>query len=228
MNLIEDWVEFWPQLLGGLWVSLRLTAVILLVGLPAGLLLALGSSVKSKALRVTTIVIVEIGRGTPALVVLQLVYFGLPTIGTTFDSFTASVIALGLTTAAYTSEIIRGGLQAVPESEVEAADALGLTRRDTLRYVVIPQGIRIAIPPLFGFSIMIFQATSLAYTIAVPELMSQAYSIGSTTFRYLSILTLAGILYAAITIPASWLSTRVEKRLARHRAPVPTPEGARP
>lgn len=223
MNLVQDWVQFWPQLLGGLGVSLRLTGAILAVGLPAGLLLALGAGVRSRALRVTTIVIVEIGRGTPALVVLQLVYFGLPTVGVTFGSFTASVIALGLTTAAYTSEIIRGGLQAVPESEVEAADALGLSRLDALRYVVIPQGLRIAIPPLVGFSIMIFQATSLAYTIAVPELMSQAYSIGSTTFRYLSILTLAGLLYAAITIPASWLSARVEKALAPHRAQVPTP-----
>lgn len=223
MNLVEDWIEFWPQLLGGLGVSLRLTAAILAVGLPAGLLLALCAGVTNRALRMTSIVIVEIGRGTPALVVLQLVYFGLPTVGVTFSSFTASVIALGLTTAAYTSEIIRGGLQAVPDAEVEAADALGLSRRDTLRYVVIPQGLRIAIPPLAGFSIMIFQATSLAYTIAVPELMSQAYSIGSTTFRYLSILTLAGILYAAITIPASWLSARVEKALAPHRAPVPTP-----
>ncbi|WP_404430869.1 amino acid ABC transporter permease [Microbacterium lacus] len=220
MNLIEDWLQYWPQLLSGLWVSLQLTAVILLVGLPAGLVLALGANAENRALRMTSIVVVEIGRGTPALVVLQLVYFGLPTVGTTFDSFTASVIALGLTTAAYTSEIIRGGLQAVPEPEVEAADALGLSRVDTLRFVVIPQGIRIAIPPLVGFSIMIFQATSLTYTIAMPELMSQAYSIGSTTFHYLSILTLAGMLYAAVTIPASWMATRIEKRLAPHRTPV--------
>jgi polar amino acid transport system permease protein len=91
-----------------------------------------------------------------------------------------------------------------------------MSRRDTLRFIVIPQGFRVAIPSLIGFAILIFQATSLAYTVALPELLSQAYSIGSTTFNYLSVLVLAGLMYAAITIPASWLTCRAEKRLARH------------
>ncbi|MBK0422044.1 amino acid ABC transporter permease [Leucobacter sp. CSA2] len=220
MSFFEDLTTYLPTLLSGLWVSLRLTAVILVVGLAGGLLLAIGSLARNRILRMIVLIVVEIGRGTPALVVLQLIYFGLPTVGTALDSFAASVIALSLTTAAYTSEIMRGGLQAVPEAEVEAADALGMSRLDALRFVVIPQGIRIAIPPLVGFSIMIFQATSLAYSIAVPELMSQAYSIGSNTFRYLSILSLAGLLYLMITIPASWMSARIERRLARHQAPV--------
>ncbi len=149
--------------------------------------------------------------------ILQLFYFGLPGAGLTLAAFTAATLALALTTAAYTSEIMRGGLQAVPHGEVEAAMALGMEQRDTLRFVVIPQGLRIATPPLMGFAIMIFQATSLAYTIAIPELMSEAYTIGSITFRYLSILSLAGLLYASITIPASVLCARVEKRLALRR-----------
>ena len=216
MSLLNDWIQYYPALLSGLWVSVRVAALSLLIGMPCGLLLALGASSKRRPLRIVTIALVEIGRGTPALVVLQLIYFGLPTVRVTLSSFIAAALALALTTAAYTSEILRGGLQAVPAGEVEAASALGMSQRDTLRFIVIPQGVRVAIPPLMGFAILIFQATSLAFTIALPELLSQAYSTGSATFRYMNILALAGLLYAAVTIPASWLSERAEKRLGRH------------
>jgi polar amino acid transport system permease protein len=216
MNILNDWPSYLPGLLAGLGISVQVALLSLLVGLPGGLLLAIGASSKKKLVRVLIIGIVEIGRGTPALVVLQIFYFGLPASGLTLSSMWASVVALAATTAAYTSEILRGGLQAVPQGEVEAAGALGMSRRDTLRFIVIPQGFRVAIPSLIGFAILIFQATSLAYTVALPELLSQAYSIGSTTFNYLSVLVLAGLMYAAITVPASWLTSRAEKRLARH------------
>jgi polar amino acid transport system permease protein len=216
MNILNDWPSFLPGLLAGLGVSVQVALLSLLIGIPGGLLLAIGAGSKKKLVRTLIIGIVEIGRGTPALVVLQIFYFGLPASGLTLSSMGASVVALAATTAAYTSEILRGGLQAVPQGEVEAAGALGMSRRDTLRFIVIPQGIRVAIPSLIGFAILIFQATSLAYTVALPELLSQAYSIGSTTFNYLSVLVLAGLMYAAITIPASWLTCRAEKRLARH------------
>lgn len=216
MSILSSWIDFLPRLLEGLLVSLRVAGLSLLLGLPMGLLLALGSSAKDSFVRLPVITLVEIGRGTPALVVLQIFYFGLPGVGLSLTSFLAAVAGLTLTTAAYTSEIMRGGLQSVPGGEVEAADALGLNRRDTLRFIVVPQGLRVAIPALMGFAILIFQATSLAYTIALSELLSQAYSIGSATFRYLSVLILAGFLYAVITIPMSFLSERAEMRLSRH------------
>lgn len=216
MNILSDWPAYLPGLLAGLGVSVQVALLSLLIGVPGGLLLAIAASSKTKLVRILVIGIVEIGRGTPALVVLQIFYFGLPASGLTLSSMGASVVALAATTAAYTSEILRGGLQAVPQGEVEAAGALGMSRRDTLRFIVIPQGFRVAIPSLIGFAILIFQATSLAYTVALPELLSQAYSIGSATFNYLSVLVLAGLMYAAITIPASWLTSRAEKRLARH------------
>jgi len=102
--------------------------------------------------------------------------------------------------------------------ETEACQTLGVSRLDTLRFVVVPQGLRIALPALMGFAILIFQATSLCFTIAVPELLSQAYSIGSSTFKYFSVLALAGLLYAIITIPASWFVERTEKRMSKHLA----------
>ncbi len=216
MSLFAEWGGYLPPLLRGLAVSVRLAALALAVGCPIGLTLAVLASARSQSVRAVVITVVELGRGAPALVVLQLVYFGLPSANLTVTSFLSAALALAVTAAAYTSEILRGGLQAVPQGEVEAAQALGLSRLDTLRYILVPQGVRIAIPALMGFAVLLFQATALAFTIAVPEILSQAYSIGSATFRYLSVLLLAGLLYAAITIPASFLSVLVGKRLSRH------------
>lgn len=210
------WGTALPSLLDGLGTSLRLTLLALGLGLPLGLLLALGVGSTSSWVRRVTIPIVEIGRGTPALVMLQIIYFGLPESGLSLTAFVSAGVSLALTTGAYTSEIIRGGLQAVPVGQVEASDALGMGRREVLRHVVLPQGLRVTLPALVGFSITIFQATSLAYSIALPELLGRAYSIGSETFLYLSVLTLAGLMYAAITVPSSLLVGRLEARMARH------------
>ena len=216
MSFLEDWAAWLPRLLDGLVISLELAAASLAIGIPLGLLLALLVSSPTRWVRGASIVLVEIGRGTPALVMLQLVYFGLPSAGLTLGSFTAATAALAFTTAAYTSEILRAGLQSVPAGEVEASEALGMSRRDTLRFVVVPQGVRVAIPALMGFAILIFQGTSLAFTISLAELLSRAYSIGSSSFRYLSVLALAGLLYLVITMPAGWLTDRVERRMSRH------------
>jgi polar amino acid transport system permease protein len=211
-----EFLDWLPRLAGGLWVSVQVTLLSLLIGVPLGLGFALLSSTRSRVARVVTGAVVEVGRGMPALVMLQMVYFGLPETGVVLDAYWAAIVALSLTTGAYTSEIIRAGLRAVPEGEVEAADALGVTRGDTLRFVVIPQGLRIAVPALLGFAILILQVSSLAYTIGLPELLSQAYSIGASTFQYLPVLVLAGLLYLVITVPGGWLVDAFERRLSRH------------
>ncbi|MFR9798861.1 amino acid ABC transporter permease [Streptomyces sp. MS06] len=216
MTLLTDWADAFPSLLDGLATSVQLVGGSLALGMPLGLLLALGSASRTRPLRYPVIVLVEIGRGTPALVMLQIVYFGLPEHGLSLTSFLSATLALALTTGAYASEIIRGGLQSVPQGQLEAAAALGMSRPSALRHIVIPQGLRVAVPALMGLAILIFQTTSLAYSIAVPELLHAAYSAGSSTFKYLSILSLAGLMYVSLTIPASWLSAHVERRLARH------------
>lgn len=195
---------------------MQVTALSLIIGVPLGLAFALLASMRNRVIKAITVVVVEIGRGMPALVMLQMVYFGLPDLGVVFNAYWAAVVAFALTTGAYTSEIIRAGLRAVPEGEVEAADALGITRADALRFVVIPQGLRIAIPALLGFAILILQVSSLAYTIGLPELLSRAYSIGASTFEYLPVLALAGGMYLLITVPGGWLVDAFERRLSRH------------
>lgn len=215
-SLLDDWADWAPRLLDGLGLSLKVTGLSLAIGLTLGLVLALWSSAKRLPVRLPAIVLVEVGRGMPALVMLQLIYFGLPDAGLTLETFPAVVVALSLTTAAYTSEIIRAGLRAVPSGQLEAASALGLSGGDTQRFVVIPQGLRIALPTLMGFAILIFQISALAYSVGLPELLSQAYSVGAATYRYLDVLVLAGLFYLAVTIPASWLVARLERRLNRH------------
>lgn len=216
MELLSNWADWTPQLYKGLKVGLQLVGLAMLFGLPLGLALALLSSARARLPRYLAIAAVEIGRGAPALVVLQMVYYGLPSAGLNVGAFAAGSTALALTTGAYTSEILRAGLNAVPRREVEAGMALGMTHADIMRYVVIPQGVLFAVPALMSFAILIFQATALSFTIAVPELLARAYRVGAATYLYLDVLILAGLLYLAVTIPFGWLVSWTERRLGSH------------
>ncbi len=208
----DEIVTWAPDLLSGFSVSLGVTALSLLFGIPLGLVLALGVTAQSQAIRWPALFLVEVGRGAPALVLLQFIYFGLPAAGFTIESVPAAVLALAWNTGAYTSEIIRASLLSIAHGQREAAEALGFSRIDELRFVLLPQALRVALPPLLGFSILIFQGTSLCFTIALPELVSHAYEIGSTTFRYLPALLCAGVLYACVSIPAALLVGHIERR----------------
>ena len=216
MNWLQQWAGYMPQMLSGLGVSLFIAGVSIVIGYPFGLLLSVMVQRKNLVIRTLGLAIVEIGRGAPALVILYLVYYGLPKFGIAFESIQAACIALVWNAAAYSSEIIRAGLQSVARGQTEAAQVLGLSSRDTFFRVIMPQGMRSAIPGLMGVAIQMFQGTSLAYAIAVPELMKSAYNIGSQDFNYLQIFTLAGICYAAISMPATWITVYFEKRMSRH------------
>lgn len=210
--------DYLPGLGSGLVVSLQLTGISVVLGYLLGLALALGVSSRKPWLKWPTLVIVEIGRGIPALVVLYIVYFGLPSLGLVFDSFWSAAAGLTVTAGAYSSEMIRAGIQSVPRGQVEAAGALGLSGMTSFLRIVLPQGLRSAIPALMGLAIMSFQATSLAYSISVNELMGEAYRASAITFDYLGVYAITGLIYAAISVPATWLSVMVERRLARGHA----------
>jgi len=215
-DLLTTWWGWMPNLLQGLVLSLQVTAAAVALGVPLGLLLALCATSPYRWLRNVVAVVVELGRGAPVLVMLQFVYFGLPTAGMALTSFAASIVALALSTGAYTSEIIRAGLQSVPAGQLEAAHAIGLNRFDTLRLIVLPQGLRVAVPPLLGFALVMLQASSLCFTIALPEVFSRANNIGSETFMYLQAFVLVGLMYVSVCIPSTWLIGSLEKRMSRH------------
>lgn len=205
-------LEWWGELLPGLGVSLQLVVLALALGMPGGIGLALMVNTRNLSVRWIAFVVVELGRGTPALVMLYLVYFGLPNLNISLGSFASAVVALGFTTAAYTSEIFRAGINGVPQGQENAARALSLTRVQQLRYIILPQAVRRVIPPLIGWSILLFQGTSLAYAISVRELMARAYNIGTLTFQFWDVLLIAAFLYALIAIPLSQLVSRLEAR----------------
>jgi polar amino acid transport system permease protein len=211
-----DVVSWLPDLWAGFLISLKVTFFSLLLGIPAGLLLAIGQQARARPLRWGCLAFVELGRGAPALVLLQFIYFGLPSVGVSITSFVSAVLALAWATGAYTSEILRAGLDAVPQGQHEATAALGLTRTDALRFVIVPQGFRVAIPALLGFSILVFQGTSLCFTIALQEIISRAYDIGNTTFLYFPALAVAALFFAAVCIPASLLVSWFEQRTGKH------------
>ncbi|VVO67474.1 putative glutamine ABC transporter permease protein GlnP [Pseudomonas fluorescens] len=216
ISTFNDWAEWFPRLWSGYLLSLEVASLSLLIGIPLGLLWAIGGQAKTKAIRWACVVLVELGRGGPVLILLQFLYFGLPNTGLTLSSLSASIVALAWSTGAYTSEIIRAGLNAVAAGQREAAQTLGLNRSDILRIIIIPQGLRIALPPLLGFALLILQATSLCFTIALPELISAANDIGSETFQYMSILSLTGLMYALVCVPATFAVNYLERHLGRH------------
>lgn len=213
-DLFAPWSEFFPAFLPGLWVTVQLTVAALVLGLPLGVVLAVAISARQRWLKVATLLVVEFGRGTPGLIVLYLVYYGLPQAGLTLGNFVAATVALAFTTSAYTSEIFRAGLLAVPHGQREASQALSLTPWQELRLVLLPQALRIVIPPLIGFTIILYQGTSLAFAISTPELLSRAYNAASITFQFTSALTLAGCMYAVISLAATVLAGGSRSRLA--------------
>lgn len=201
-----------PDLLRGVGISFLLLLALVGLGTPLAFMLAIAQRSQSKVLRWTAVVIVEIARGIPSLILLYLVYFGLPTVDILLSSFAAAAVALGFNYAGYVSETVKSGLEAVPQGQSEAASALGLNRFATMRFVIIPQSVKIIIPPFLSWVIVYFQTTSIGFAIAVPELMSAAYSIAAMNFQYLFLFILAGLIYAAISIPGSQFVALLEKR----------------
>lgn len=215
MDLVT-WFSYVWELLPGLYRAIQLTLIALILGFPLGLVFALTIDSKFRAIRWITLVLVEVGRGLPLLVLLYIFYQGLPQINIVPSAMVAASWAFTWSTAAYATEIIRSSLRNVPTGQIEAACSIGLDGRDRFRHVILPQAARIAIPPLLGLAIIIFQLTSLAYVISYSEVMQSAYFLGTKTFNYLPVFIAAAAVYAAVTIPASALITSLEKHLSKH------------
>lgn len=210
---LYTWPQYIPELLPGLWVAVSMTTLSCLGGYILGFFLAVMVESKTKLVQYSAVIIVELGRGIPILVLLLLFYQGLPQMGVLLTPQPAAIAALMLSAAGYSSEMIRSGLNAVPKGQTEAANSLSLSVTDIYRFIVIPQAARVSVPPLVNLTIIMFQATSLATLITVPEIMQHAGVIGAATFDYMSVYTTAAVLYLCITIPGAVLSGHLEKKL---------------
>ncbi|WP_413735986.1 amino acid ABC transporter permease [Sodalis sp. RH21] len=154
-------------------------------------------------------------RGTPALIQVFVVYFGFPQIGIHLSPFVAGVLALGLNSGAYVAEIIRSGLQAVPRSQTESAFALGMSKWEVMRRIILPQVFRIVLPPLTNEAISTLKNTSLLSTITVIDITLYAQTIISATFRPFQFYIAAALIYLVLTTFLTELSSWLERRQAR-------------
>lgn len=152
-------------------------------------------------------------RGTPLLVQLFVIFYGLPAVGIILDPFPAAVVGFSVNVGAYSSETIRAAIQSVPRGQWEAAYAVGLSWFHTLRAVVLPQAARVAVPPLSNSFIALLKDTSLAATLTVPELFQTAQRITATTYEPLLLYSEAGLIYLLFSAALSGAQRRLERRM---------------
>ncbi|HEX8496616.1 MAG TPA: amino acid ABC transporter permease [Actinomycetales bacterium] len=204
-----------PLLSGLVKGTLPLTAITFVVGLALALVVALMRLSGVRVLQGIARAYVSIIRGTPLLVQLFIIYYGLPSIGATIDPFPAAVIAFSLNVGGYASEIVRASILAVPRGQWEAASTVGMGYVTTLRRVVLPQASRVAVPPLSNTLISLLKDTSLASTIGFTELFRRAQEVAAPTYEFLVVYTVAAVYYWVVCLVLSFAQSRAESRLDR-------------
>jgi polar amino acid transport system permease protein len=201
-------------LLDGLGLTLVISLVSLLASIVVGLIIALGRRSRSRWLSFPAATYCELFRDTPVLVQLFWVYYVLPVlIGVRLSAFTAVVIGLSLNSGAFLAEIFRAGIQAVPRGQIDAARVLGMNRALTMRRIVLPQAIRIVLPPMGNDFVALIKFSSLASTFAVGEITRKATELSSFTFRPIEIFSFIALVYFAICWPLSMSIRYLERRL---------------
>jgi polar amino acid transport system permease protein len=200
-----------PMLLRGLVNTVKLTLTAVVCGGLAGVALCLARLYAPTPLRLLAIGFIDIFRALPMLVVLIVIYYALPFVGIRFSSFTSASLALSIVLSAFTAEVFRAGIKAIPVGQFEAANALGLPFRITLVKVIIPQAVRIATPPQTSNCIAIAKDTSLASVVAMPDLLKQATDAQALMANPSPLIAAAGI-YLAILWPLVRLVAYLEHR----------------
>lgn len=222
-DLTNGWtfaVSILPILLRGMLVTLQATGLGMLIALTLGLVLALLRMAPSRLISWPAAIFLEFVRNTPLLVQLYFLYFVLPDFGIVLPAFLTGAIALGVQYSAYTAEVYRAGLQAVPIGQHEAATALNMPSWLSLRDVIIPQAIPRVIPALGNYLVSMLKDTPLLSAVTVLEMLGVATIIGDRTFRYLVPLSMVGGLFLILTLIASALVRFLERKLPSSGIPL--------
>lgn len=207
-------------MMGGL-MTLLLSATAILFAAVVGVLLAALRSSSWRPLLWISRCYVELIRGTPLLVQMYLIYYGLPSLGITFTAFASAAIALALNSGAYVAEILRSAIQSVGRSQRESGQAVGMSKLATQVRIIFPQALPIALPSLVGEVIDIIKWSSLGTVVVVPEATQVVYQIVSQSYRGFGILfVLLAVFYLSVTATVALLSRRLERRLTRYRLKV--------
>ncbi|MEZ5650248.1 MAG: amino acid ABC transporter permease [Burkholderiaceae bacterium] len=212
----EVMAEYLPSIIEGFFVTVQLAAMVVITGIVAGLLLALLRSFRWRVANFFIVVFVDVMRALPPLVIIIILYFALPQVGVRFSGLVATWLALSMVLASFAEEIFWAGILAVPKGQWEAARSTGLTRLQTMTSVVLPQAIRMTIPPLTNRTIAVTKGTALGAVVAVGEILYQAQAGYSFSYNP-SPLTLGAIAYLILFIPVVWFGRWVETRFAWKR-----------
>ena len=210
-------VDSFPKLLGyGIRVTIPLTVLSFLLALVVAVTVALIQFARIRVIRQICRFYIWVVRGTPLLVQLYLVFYGLPSVGITLEAFPAAVVVLGLNEAAYMAETVRGCLEAVPSGQMEAGYCVGLNYLQIMTHVVLPQAFRTAFPALSNSLISMLKETSMAATITVMEMFRQAQVINGRVYESLGLYGEVALIYLAFCTLLTWAQHRGEKKLASY------------
>ncbi len=214
---VDVFVQIWPLLLQGLWMTLALAAVTAPLSAVVGLAIAMAQDLPSKPLRFALVAYVDVLRAIPPLVLLIFIFFGLPFLGLKLNEFTAAVLALTLNGSSYFAEIFRAGLESVPNGQREAARSTGLTWFQSMTQVVAPQGTRNVLPDLVSNMVELVKQTSIASAVALQELLRSA-QLGQGLLYNPTPLVAAAIIYFLMFWPFVRLVSRMQNSTAERVA----------
>jgi len=208
----RDTVEFLPILMSGVALTIIVTIGSLLLSTVLGLVWALMRVSGIGILTGLSAGLINVIRGIPIIVLLFYLYFVMPEFGLTLSALQAAILGLGIAYSAYQAENFRAGIEAIDKGQIEAAQAIGMSWWQTMRRVVLPQAVRIVLPPYGNVMIMMLKDSSQASTITVAELALQGKLIASSTFKNTSVFTLVALMYLTMSIPLILLVRHFEKR----------------
>ena len=214
-RFLTDAIEFMPILLIGVKLTILVTVGSLMLSTVLGLIWALLLVCGIAALAGTTRIVINVIRGIPIIVQLFYIYFVLPEAGITLSALQAAIIGLGIAYSAYQAENFRAGIEAIDHGQVEAAQSLGMSWTMMMRRVILPQAVKIALPPYGNIMIMMLKDSSQASTITVAELALQGKLIASSTFKNMTVFSLVALLYLCMSIPLIVMVGSLEKRFGR-------------
>jgi cystine transport system permease protein len=210
--------SFWPMVLAGLRGTIPLSLASFAIGLVIALGMALLRLSRNVVLRGVARFYISVIRGTPLLVQLFVIFYGLPAVGVVIDPFPAAVIAFSLNVGGYAAEVIRAAILSVPRGQWEAAHVVGLSPRKTLTRIILPQAARVSVPPLSNTFISLVKDSSLASLILVSELFRQAQNIAAFSYEFMAIYLEAALIYWLFCLVLSAGQGVLERRLDRHVA----------
>lgn len=205
-----------PMVIAGFKYSIPMMLISFFLGLLLALLVALGRMSRFKLLSALCAFYVWIIRGTPLLVQLFIIFYGLPSVGIVFSPFVSAIIGLTISQGAYNSEVIRGALTGIPKGQHEAPYALGMTKFQTLIHVIIPQAALTAVPALGNSFISLLKDTSLTSVLTVQEIFMVAKQISAIQYKPLILYIEAAFVYLVFSTFLTWVQTKLEKRLGKH------------